>query len=1208
MSAPQGPGDANEVRGGASPGAAGALRLSALRVRRMPGIPDGFTLAELSEGVTVVFGPNASGKSSTARAIEAALWPARASGDVSVVAEYEMDGSRFRVEVDAGHVAVQRDGADSRAPELPAPELRHRYRLSLHELIASDDGDFAKEIARQSAGGYDLAAASAALEFGAQASAARNESAAVARALDVERAARQSQRALGERAAGLDELRGRREVARAARERQQLLALAVKHARAVSQAESARALVAGFPPELGAMSGTEHERLGALRERSRECREEIERARREEVESLAAAARIFHDGAPDHATMSSLRARLGELRDLQQSEAGCARTLEACAARRADAWRAVAAGGTGAESQERLARIDAASFRELAGFAREAERAHAELAAADAAARMLAEERAPEDLYALRAGADVLSRWLAEVRAAGERAGRNAAAFLWGLALLAASGWLLHALRWHWAFALVALAAAAVALWGSRLAGGTDRVVALRHEYERLGLERPREWTTEMVRDLRNRVQARLAEGSVAAERAVLRAKAEKELALAEERARAVDARGRAVAERLGAAPDTDQRQLSWLAERIGQWQNAALDVTSAAAELDAARARLNESLAGAAEVLARFGEVPRQREASVASVAGAIDALERRCGDHAAALARAAEADRVAAASERLREGVEHDCEALLARVGVADDVDVEKLCASFESFRAACEAERFSRHSLDSLRAELRATAGHDEELECGAIAALERERDEAAAAAGDLDDLTAELARLEQEVEHAKRASDLESAVAATEGARAALASQRDGDLRAMIGDMIARHVQRLTRDKHRPEVFRRAHELFTLVTRGRYGLMLEDGAAPSFRAYDVDAAMGRALDQLSSATRVQLMLAVRVAFVESQERRAALPLLLDETLGTSDDVRARAIIDAVMLLARQGRQIFYFTAQHDEAGKWVAALEESGVPHAVVDLALARGESASPALAPLPIASAPLGEIPEPDGCSHADYGAMLRVPVFRPGSDAPDSVPLWYLMDEPDELCRIMRSGVRTWGELRNLVEHGAARLVEGCPALWRRARACAAALDALCHEAAIGLGRPVDRSVLARSRAVSDVQMEKVLAVCDRCDGDARALMEGIENGAVPGFHKRKAAELRAHLEEGGYLDERPRRGEAQLRAAMQRAIAPAVSDGDIVPAEVDALLRRLESRRSAVAAGPAPLAALEQRSAGGGAQAESRTASILEG
>jgi hypothetical protein len=232
----------------------------------MPGIPEVFTLSELSAGVTVVFGPNASGKSSTARAIEAALWPARAAhAGVAVMAEYEMDGSRYRVEVDSGHVAVQRDGTNAHAPELPAPELLHRYRLSLHELMMSDDGDFAREIARQSAGGYDLGAAVEALELRGQPSTARNENSAVVRAREVERGARQSQRSLGERAAGLDELRARRDAARAARERQQLLTLALKHAKAVAKADRARSEVAAFPSELGTMSGTEYDSLASLR-------------------------------------------------------------------------------------------------------------------------------------------------------------------------------------------------------------------------------------------------------------------------------------------------------------------------------------------------------------------------------------------------------------------------------------------------------------------------------------------------------------------------------------------------------------------------------------------------------------------------------------------------------------------------------------------------------------------------------------------------------------------------------------------------------------------------------------------------------------------------------------------------------------------------------------------------------------------------------
>lgn len=1175
-----------------------ALRLTALRVRRMPGIPDGFALPELSEGVTVVFGPNASGKSSTARAIEAALWPARAARrDISVVADYAMDGSRFHVEVDAGHVAVQRDGSEARAPELPAPELYHRYRLSLHELITSDNADFARAIALQSAGGYDLGAAAEALQLRAQPSAARNESAAVVQALEAERAALRAERDLEERARGLDELRARRDAARSARERHLLLKAAVKHSSAMADAERTRRAVAELPPELSAMNGTEHEQLAALRKRIRECSEEIERARRDEEDARSTASRLFGGEAPDRAMLAALRARLEELRELQRVEAECARTLDASLARQAEARRAI--GGYEAPSDEQLARIDAGSFGELAELAREAERAHAALTAADAALGSLADAHAPENLDSLRMGIELLSSWLAGGDSA--VAGKRAVAFLWSAALLAAAGWGLHALRWHWGFALVAAAALVLALLGSRKNPESDRRGALRREYERQRLEQPREWKREAVRELHDALQAELARGRLAAERAVLREKAERDRALAEEKVRAADARGREVALRLGVAPDTDQRQLSWLAERIGQWQSASLDVVSARAALDAAHSRFVEALSDTATML---GAYDHDGLDSIASIAGAIEDLERRSDEHASAVARAEEAQRRIAERESTRGEMERECEALLRRLGVDDDATVEELCARFEEYRVACDAERLARRRCEEVREELRAMPGYEEELESRPLATLERERDDAATAAAELDGLTAEVARLEQEVEQAKRASDVEAAVAAVKVARAALAEQRDRDLRAMIGGVVARYVQRLTRDQHRPEVFRRARELFTRITRGRYELQFEDGDTPSFRAFDVNAGVGRSLDELSSATRVQLMLAVRVAFVESQERRVALPLLLDETLGTSDDDRARAIIDAVIVLAREGRQVFYFTAQHDEAGKWVAALEESGVPHTTVDLAEARGQRASLALAPLPISSVAAADTPEPDGCTHDEYGARLGVPLFRPGIDQPDSVPLWYVIDDADELCRLMQSGVGTWGELRNLVEHGGERIVESCPGIWRRALAYAAALEALCHEAAIGMGRPVDRAVLLDSGAVSEIQMDRVLAFCERCGGDARALIDGLENGGVPGFQKRKTAALREYLEANGYLDERPRRTEAQLRAAMQAAIGPAVSDGDILPADIDTLLRRLESRRAAVSGVPSMPGAPSTRPV----QAESLAARISDG
>src|SRR5690606_25685238 len=127
-----------------------------------------------------------------------------------------------------------------------------------------------------------------------------------------------------------------------------------------------------------------------------------------------------------------------------------------------------------------------------------------------------------------------------------------------------------------------------------------------------------------------------------------------------------------------------------------------------------------------------------------------------------------------------------------------------------------------------------------------------------------------------------------------------------------------------------------------------------------------------------------TRVQLLLAVRVAFVETQEQGARLPLVFDEVLANSDDDRAQAAIEAVMALARAGRQVFYLTAQWDEVSRWQRALDGAGLDHRFIDLAEVRrlaaaGRRPLPAMGPARLAP------PAPGGCTYQEYGQLLQVP-------------------------------------------------------------------------------------------------------------------------------------------------------------------------------------------------------------------------------
>jgi len=189
----------------------------------------------------------------------------------------------------------------------------------------------------------------------------------------------------------------------------------------------------------------------------------------------------------------------------------------------------------------------------------------------------------------------------------------------------------------------------------------------------------------------------------------------------------------------------------------------------------------------------------------------------------------------------------------------------------------------------------------------------------------------------------VEHAKKRTDVEAAYSAVQWAQTELASARDGECAAVAGQALLDFVGLQSRDLGRPRVFRRAGDLFEQITQGRYTLEFHDGNPPAFRALDRQHGEPRNLDQLSSGTRVQLLIAVRLAFLQEMETGVRLPIIVDEALANSDDERAAAIVSALFALCRDGRQLFYLTAQADEVDKWRTMLREHGeIPFAVIEM--------------------------------------------------------------------------------------------------------------------------------------------------------------------------------------------------------------------------------------------------------------------------
>ena len=138
------------------------MRLTRLRIDRLPGIDEPYEITAEGPGVHVVFGPNAVGKSSICRAVAALYWEDVRPGErTELTGEFEIDGVPWQAERYGPRVRWRSEGEDRMRPGLPPSRHRSAFILRLRDLLdPSADGTraIASEIRRQMSGGFDLAA------------------------------------------------------------------------------------------------------------------------------------------------------------------------------------------------------------------------------------------------------------------------------------------------------------------------------------------------------------------------------------------------------------------------------------------------------------------------------------------------------------------------------------------------------------------------------------------------------------------------------------------------------------------------------------------------------------------------------------------------------------------------------------------------------------------------------------------------------------------------------------------------------------------------------------------------------------------------------------------------------------------------------------------------------------------------------------------
>ncbi len=1140
------------------------FELTAVTVRAFYGHPQtGIAARSLGPGVNVVYGPNGQGKTTLARAIHGVLWPETVEPyRPTYSAAFHFQDDDWRVEVEAGVARYQRDGAPADRLPLPDKSFRDRYEFSLADLLLADGDAFADVVRRDAAGGVDLDAARDRLGFKAAPTQRLKVTAEAEEAARAVRARQHQLDALRAREHELGEITDRVAQAADAAELAELYRLLQDAADRTAQATAADRVVAEFDPALAAVAADTQERYDDLGQSVRKGEGRLAEVGERRAQARAALADHGWDAValPEEA---ELRARAAEV-DAAARALGVAEQARATVAERERRARVELGGHIDAAPT-----VDVSALGDVAAFAQRAGRVRGraeEFEGKKLAAKARLNAVRFHDADELSRGADLLRRWLAHTveterspTGLSPRAVWGAAAVL-AVAAVALGVWLAPGAFWLLAGA-VALAVVAVVL-GREVQTAESPAAAAQQAFAAMPVAEPSAWTVaevqkrldEVERAALDQKERRLWQDAVdEIDRALV--------GLEEDRA-SLDAEAEQIGGRLGLAVPETPEGLHLLTRGVLAWQEAARDLGVA----DAARDRARDGLQTA---LDRFNHVldgvPVEPATDAALAAGAVATVGREASERDRLRAEVGRLDDAVGVAAEAAAEAETAREAFLERLGLEEPAAhaVAVLSAARPAYTAAIEEAARAQTLAEEATARARAHARWTAEAAALDAAALAQARAQAETRAAHRDEWLEEKAAIQTLVGEARRASALASAHAEHARALDALEAVYDEQADALVGHVLAEAVAEATRDQHLPQVFKRAREVLADITDDRFRLDFDDGA---FRAFDTVRGRGYGLDELSSGTRVQLLLAVRLAFAEQQEVGVRLPLLLDEALANSDDERAGAIVQAVLRLCRQGRQVFYFTAQAEEVAKWRRLASE----HPDVDCRFVGLPDAS-ALVAVDLDATPgpgtTRSVPAADGHTMADYADAAGVPPWS-GWEALDALHVWYLLDAPAEVEACLRRGYATWGQLRAAAERGKPVPVD-LDAAAGRARAVAAWQSAWRE----GRGRRVDRATLETSGAVTVAFLDEVDALCGDADGDAQALVDCLYEGDVPRFQARQTERLEAFLLDEGYLSPDDRLTDDEVRRRIAEAGPPGALDQAL------AVLARIRERAGTVAA-----------------------------
>lgn len=1150
------------------------MKLITLELDRLPGIPRPFVLDGFGGGATLVHGPNASGKSSTRRALKQLLFEPESDPEIALTAHFEDEHGSLRANLSRGKVTWFRGSKEVARPVLPPRGRADSFAVGVRELL-DDGGDaergFAQAVARQMAGGYELAPLrdqrfrpAGPREGLAERSGLREATSALARRrAELADLAREEDRR-GDQEQAL-------EAARADVREGQRVEQALELLRVRSLAEDLDLRLAEFPAGLARLAPGDEERRVDLEGELERSQRELTRLRKIVTRDRERLERTQITVEPDELTR-----RFSELQELRQV---AGRLLDA--QRNADAaeHRLAAAVVEFVDDPSRLPELGAIELRQLEVQFKELTEARQEERALDLELDLIQRVPSNEDPARLAAGQDDLSEWLA----APDPAGLGVHSVMLSVAVLLTVGAgiagfvtsnTMMALPAGMGFGLLS---AEFLLRAKRLPA-IHRRMAAEQRYRGRGLEEPESWSRLPVTQTWTELGQRRTAVSQAERSAQRVEELEHRLGEVRQRVRDLEAKKRARLDQLGLAWDAaDIEWIEW-PRRLEAWRQASEDLARArgeAATLD----REHERRLGVLVAFCASQGKPCEREAE--AVKTTIDRLNLEANERSAARERLEDNELRLPELEDTAARALSKRDAFYAERGLepGDARSFKDLLLQEPRYRELAEERR----DFSSDERRLVAALGNAQEWTALGATELERRRDELARAGERLERLQREAGALDERLRNLGESDPLAELELELTAAHEKLAAKREQIGYRQAGAFLLDDIQEEYERTSRPQVIERAADLFAGFTYDRFALEVTRGmGGPRFTARDTELNETRELQQLSDGTRMQLLLAVRLAFAESGERstndegqRARVPVILDEAFRLSDNERFQALVESIERYAGEGRQVIYLTADRREVSAWRKRTKDLDLPApTVIDLGRARRLSIEDA-AEEDYALAEDGRataaprLPKREGKSPAAYAKALRVALPKPWQDAGQLHLFHLLSDDLAALERVLNLNYDSLGRFESAVDRPATRRLLGSDTFQARLIARMRAARALFEAWHIGRGRPLQREDL-RAGGVTPAFLDEVEALSAERAGHPSALLAGLRGKRVKRFKSSKIEELEEHCMERGFLDAREELTPEQRFERVVRSCEAELSAGAIEATELRELADRL--------------------------------------